>query len=363
MYQTAVGEEKQMKEKKRIVSMDLIRIFSCLCVITCHFNACLSGLQNGVFVYPNSVIPNFYFQNRVYLGDIGTSLFFILSGASMMLSYRPGNLKKYYAKRFLAIYPMFYAAYIAATVADFFIMKGFPGGDWTLLLFSLLGFDGYFASLGFIGFNFYKLGEWFLGCILLLYLVFPLLYQGIDKKPALTVVLTLGLCICYRIWTHVQSVPFMANFFFLRIPELLMGMLFIKYDIRNKPKLMFGIAGIAAVCGWLLRNHIMPLTLCVSICMLLFALLTWLGDKIKGNTVSQILFQLANLTYPVFLVHHWMISRLVRGFDLAGLSRRSCYVFYAIYLLFSFVLAHFLKKATGAVMKVFRGLTLQKSAT
>ena len=97
--------------------------------------------------------------------------------------------------------------------------------------------------------------------------------------------------------------------------------------------------------------------------MLLFALLTWLGDKIKGNTVSQILFQLANLTYPVFLVHHWMISRLVRGFDLAGLSRRSCYVFYAIYLLFSFVLAHFLKKATGAVMKVFRGLTLQKSAT
>ena len=352
-----------MKEKKRIVSMDLIRLFSCLCVITCHFNASISGLNNGVFVYPNSVVPNFFFQNRVYLGDIGTSLFFILSGASMMLSYRPGNLKKYYAKRFLAIYPMFYAAYIVATMADFFIVKGFPGGDWKLLLFSLLGVDGYFASLGFIGFDFYKLGEWFLGCILLLYLVFPLLHKGATKKPVLTVVLTLVLCICYRLWTRVQNTAFMANFFFLRIPELLMGMLFIKYDLKNKPKLMFAIAGVAAICGWLLRNYIMPLTLCVSICMLFFALMTWLGDKIKEGAVSKILFNLANLTYPVFLVHHWMISRLVRGFDLAGMSRRSCYVFYGIYLLLSFVLAYCLKKATGAAVEKIRGLTLKKTTT
>ena len=345
-----------MNQKKRIVSMDLIRIFSCLCVITCHFNACISGFSNGVFVYPNSVVPNFYFQNRVYLGDIGTSLFFMLSGASMMLSYRPGNLKKYYSKRFLAIYPMFYVAYIAATVADFLALKGFPGGDWKLLIFSILGFDGYLASLGFIGFDFYKLGEWFLGCILSLYLVFPLLHKGVEKKPVLTVVLTMGLCIGYRLWTHFQNTAFVANYFFMRIPELLMGMLFIKYDLRNKPKLMFAIGVAAAVVGWLLRSYIMPLTLCVCICMLFYAVMTWLGDKIKGNVVPKILFSLANLTYPVFLVHHWMISRLVRFFDLAALSRRNCYVFYGIYLLLAFILAHLLKKLTDRILDVIRNL-------
>lgn len=346
-----------MKEKKRIVSMDLIRILSCLCVITCHFNACISGFSNGAFVYPNSVIPNFYLEDRIYLGDIGTSLFFILSGASLMLSYRSGNLKKYYTKRFLAIYPMFYVAWLAATCADFLILKWFPGADWRLLFFSLIGFDGYLASLGLIGFDFYKLGEWFLGCILSLYLVFPLLHKGVEKKPALTVLLSCGLYLCYRLWTKAQNTAFVPNYFFLRIPELLMGMLFVKYDLRSKPKRMLGIAGAAAAAGWLLRDHIAPLTLCVSLCMLLFAVLTWLGDKIKGSVASKLLVTLSNLTYPVFLVHHWMISRLAGGFDLGAMSRRDRYVFYLIYLLFSFLLAYFLKEFTNKVMGTLRGLT------
>ena len=352
-----------MKEKKRIVSMDLIRIFSCLCVITCHFNACVSGFSNGAFVYPNSVIPNFYLENRIYLGDIGTSLFFILSGASLMLSYRRGNLKKYYTKRILAIYPMFYVAYFAATVADFLILKWFPGADWKLLLFSLIGFDGYLASLGYIGFDFYKLGEWFLGCILSLYLVFPLLHKGIEKKPVLTVLLAGGLYILYRHWTKSQNAVFVANYFFLRIPELLMGMLFVKYDLRNKPKRMLCIAATAAVLGWLLREHIAPLTLCVGVCMLLFAMLTWLGEKIKGVAFQKILVTLSNLTYPVFLVHHWMISRLVSGFDLAVLSRRDRYMFYLVYLLFSFLLAHFLKQTTDKILNAIRGLAVKETCT
>ena len=160
-----------VKEKNRIISMDLIRLFSCICVISCHFNASVSGLQNGIFMYPNSILPNFYLENRLYLGDIGTSLFFILSGASMMLSYRKGNLKMYYKKRFLALYPMFYVAYAAATIGDFLIQKGITGASWKLLLVSIAGLDGYLATLGLVGYDFYKLGEWFLGCIICLYLI------------------------------------------------------------------------------------------------------------------------------------------------------------------------------------------------
>lgn len=49
-----------METKKRIVSMDLIRLFACICVTVVHFNASVSGWNNGVFVYPNSIVPNYY---------------------------------------------------------------------------------------------------------------------------------------------------------------------------------------------------------------------------------------------------------------------------------------------------------------
>lgn len=41
--------------------MDLVRIFACLCVSIVHFNATMSGWnQFGGFVYPNSIVPNYY---------------------------------------------------------------------------------------------------------------------------------------------------------------------------------------------------------------------------------------------------------------------------------------------------------------
>ena len=345
-----------MREKKRIVSMELIRIFSCWCVITCHFNACISGFSNGLFLYPNLVVPSFYLENRVYLGDIGTSLFFILSGASLMLSYRPGKLKNYYAKRWLAMYPMFYVAYIVATIADFFIMKGFGGGDLRLLFFSLIGFDGYLASLGWLGFDFYKLGEWFFGCIVMLYLIFPLLYKGMEKKPAITFSMACLVYLMYGGWSHSQQVPYVSNYFFLRIPELLIGMLFVKYNLREKPKVMLGGACVIAAAAWMLRNYIRPLTLCISICILLFAIMTWIGDYIEQKNVAKILLALSGLTFPVYLSHHWMISRLVMGFDLSCMSRRSSWMFYGIFLLFSFVLAYLLKQLTNYIMETLKKL-------
>ena len=336
--------------------MDLIRIFSCICVISCHFNACVSGLNNGVFVYPNSVIPNFFLGNRLYLGDIGTSLFFMLSGASSMLSYKKGNARLFYKKRLQSLYPMFYVAYACATIADFFIQKGFTGADWKLFLFSLFGMDGYLASLGFIGYDFYKLGEWFLGCILLLYLIFPLLYKCLDEKPICTTVFVFGAYICYEISVHMLGIAVASNSFFLRIPELLLGMLFIKYNLQRKTKVTLGIASIAAALGWLLRNCITPLSFCICICMLLFASMTWIGNNITDKMIPKILTGLSGLTYPVFLAHHWLISRLVIGFDIGNMSRRSSIAFYAIFLLLSFVLAALLRRMTKKITNALGNL-------
>lgn len=74
--------------RKRIAAFDLICLFSCLCVSIVHFNAAVCG-YNGTFLYPqNSLIPNFYIDGKVYLGGIGVSLFFMLSGARLMYTYK-----------------------------------------------------------------------------------------------------------------------------------------------------------------------------------------------------------------------------------------------------------------------------------
>lgn len=80
------------KRKDQIFYYDVIRAVACLSVIIIHFNASFSAWSGGVFTYPNAVFPNFIFNQSVYLGDLGVSLFFILSGAAIPYLWRTGNL-------------------------------------------------------------------------------------------------------------------------------------------------------------------------------------------------------------------------------------------------------------------------------
>lgn len=63
----------------------------------------------------------------------------------------------------------------------------------------------------------------------------------------------------------------------------------------------------------------------------------------------------ANLTYPAFLVHHWLIAKLVKGFDLASMSRRDVIALFGIYLAATAVLSKGLTacadKVTAAAAK------------
>lgn len=343
--------------KKRIVYLDFIRVFSCLCIMLNHFNASVSG-WNGSFVYPNSVIPNFYLG--VYLGDIGVTLFFILSGAALMMTYKEGNLKRYYKKRLLNIYPMFWLAYLGATVVDFLLFKGMNTSDLKLLIFTVLGMDGYLGSTWIpAAFSFYKLGEWFLGCILLLYLIFPLLHYGLQKKP----VLTWGCALALYALT-VNGIPFTdvvpKKFdFYLRIPEILLGMTFMKYDLISKPGRTLGASVCIAAAAILLRGRLNILTYTVCVCIALFAILAYLGTKIKNAALERGIVCFAGLTYPIFLVHHWFIDRLVAPFNLADTSRRNIYMLLFIYFVAVLVLSDLLKKTTDRTVDGLHKLRLE----
>lgn len=323
--------------KPRLACYDWIRVFSCFCILCVHFNATVSGF-NGSFLYPNSILPNYYFGGRIYLGDIGVSLFFMLSGATLMYTYR--NIKTYYMKRIMNIYPMFWIAYLLVSVYDFFEYKTVGTGNPVLLLYSILGFDGYLCTLGVIPFDFYKIGEWFLGCIILIYLIFPLLYGGVMKYPVLTgclVLITYGLLI-----GKIQTISFI-----LRIPEILLGMFFSRYCLYKTPIRLSFFSVVAFVLGWTLRDYIHPLTLCTIFSVLLFVLLTVLSEVFLRS--AQFLVVLSSLTYPAFLIHHWLINKMIKGFSLSFISRRDIIAMFAIYVLLTFLLSKLLLNITKQV--------------
>ena len=157
--------------KKRCFYLDFIRAVAVICILLTHYNA------NYIYMNDPSALKKAVITTKVaniYIGDFGVALFLIISGAALMYTYGESlDLKSFYKKRFQSIYPMFWIAYVIAFSYSFLANKGFI---WSLpkgrILLSVLGMDGY---LGTVIPTFYLLGEWFLGFIIIIYILFPLL--------------------------------------------------------------------------------------------------------------------------------------------------------------------------------------------
>ncbi len=332
---------------KRALFLDIIRIFACLCIVVIHFNAAVSGYGTyGAFYYPNSLTPNLYFD--AYLGDIGVSLFFMVSGASLMISNENTPLGVFYRKRFFNIYPTFWIAFSVAFLCSFLIFKGCTLSRLYLLIFSVLGLDGYFSVLGLIDGSFYQVGEWFLGCIILLYLVWPLLREGLKRAPYITWALSLAISLYFSrkngIW------------FFVRFPELLFGMSIVKYQWNRHPRfLLLVIAACASVSYLLFRKGIAGIFVwTVSLCALLFVILMIISQRIKNEKFHAWAAKISGLTYPVFLVHHWIISKLVLKFDLSGFQYKHTFILFVVYLCVTLASAAVLKRAGDQFSKILK---------
>ncbi|MEG1270131.1 MAG: acyltransferase [Ruthenibacterium sp.] len=328
-------------KRERIFYLDLIRAVAFFCIVTIHFNAEVSQM----FVLTNHVFSN-HVLGSIYLGDFGVSLFFMISGAALM--YVNGEtckpLKTFYWKRFKSLYPMFWLAWIIAFCTLFMINKSINDGAqlWTILL-TVLGMDGYTFVLGAAPFGYYILGEWFLGCIVLLYLIYPLLSYMLNKKPWLTCIFFLGVYI-------ILSFYFMGIFFLLRIPEMLFGMLFMKYIRKPKP-IHGGIAIVVLFISMCLRQYLRPLTYCVLASACVFTLLALLAGWVKNISVQKIFQVLSKYSYAAFLIHHVLITAMIKGFDLPSLTRKEVWLLYFIYLVLTGILSYGLYHLNERVLK------------
>ncbi|MDE5966705.1 MAG: acyltransferase [Lachnospiraceae bacterium] len=308
-------------ERERLFYLDFVRALAAVSIVITHYNA--------VFLYANPQINNCYvihaFIFNIYIGGFGVSLFLIISGAALMYVYGHAcDLKRFYIKRWKTLYPMFWLAYLIS----FFIIYIYMG-NWkttavpkSRLILSLLGIDGYLAD---IMPTFYLVGEWFLGFIIIFYLVFPLLRWCINKHPVLLAVIVLGIYIALEMnypFTFVSS-----KNLFVRLPELLFGMYFIKYIKRVRwPAAAAGLA--VLILNQLCKPNFPVDVQTTYVGIAAFLVLVFVSQMVKNELFKGICAWISKYSYAIFLVHHIVIYYVMMTFDLYSITHIESYLLF-----------------------------------
>ena len=339
--------------RERIFYLDFIRAIAAISIVITHYNA--------IFLYMNPPMENCYIIDayvfNVYIGSFGVSLFLIISGAALMYVYDETlKLKEFYKKRFFSIYPMFWLAFLAA----FFYVYIYCG-SWKYtevpkcnLLLSVIGMDGYLAD---IVPTFYLVGEWFLGFIVIFYIIFPLLRYLIKKCPVVLAVVSL-IIYCLLIWRYQMVIASSKNIP-LRLPELLFGMYFIKYI--KKSNIIMAVAGLAV----LVANHIIKpqwsqdiQTVYIGIASFVF--LVYISQFIKSDKILLTCRWISKYSYAIFLTHHIIIYLLMSRFNLTVMTRSQSYLVFfgmcfviAIASVVLFKTDAIIRKAVSGVFRMF----------
>lgn len=330
-------------ENERLFYLDFIRAFATISILLTHFNA--------VYLYINPPMPEKAVITttvaNIYIGNFGVSLFFIISGAALMYVYQEKcNLKDYFEKRFLSIYPMFWLAYIIVFI--FYLVMGVPVLNqaplWKII-FTIVGFDGYLMENTA---TFYILGEWFLGCIILMYIVFPVLKKGVITFPKATASLLLILGVL-SVYFNPTAFP-TAKFLFTRLPEFALGMYFIRY-IKKVNLSLFLLSLIALILNTIIQPQINDniQTAYVGICS--FFVLVFISKYLKTSGIKKISMFISKYSYPIFLVHHVIIAGITSYFNLTTITVKESYMLFFICCCVIIVCAWLLYTANKILIK------------
>lgn len=335
-------------KKERFFALDFVRVLAAAMIIIFHYNMMF-------LTYPDLSKAPLLFVSYANgsMGHIGVSLFFILTGASLMYVYNERlELKSYFKKRFLSIYPLYWTVYTAFFVYLYLIKHVYT---FVLprrrLLLTFIGMDGY---LDYAINNYYLVGEWFTGCIIIIYILFPLLRFCVLRRPVLTAVLALlgyiGLVQWYPFQMDIQF------FYLIRVPEVLFGMYFMKYYYGKKKSGERMDGRIGFVSGVLLLSALLlPVDTKVPYLILwvgipAFAFLLWVGEKLRGRRVREVITIFSSYSFAVFLVHHETGALFLKHFSDRTLNFWQNHLVFGAYLILVCVLSIILYQISRLVV-------------
>lgn len=305
----------------RIFGFDFAKCICALLIIFYHY-ACHTISEFRFF---------YYTANGYSWGGMLNTVFFAVSGASLYYKYQSfsswHSVKVFWYKRWKSLFPMFYICFLFFfTISAISNHKLFFGPAPSTLILSVFGIDGY--CLNYFP-TYYQVGERFIGAIIFLYIIYPLLLFLMNKcRYCIPVTLFIG----YLIMTQTSFFTITPSFNLISCTgSFYAGILFMKHfdSVFNNKTLCI----VSVIVFLLLLTVKLPIdgrykVVIFQLHGLSLLLVTYhLGEYLK-NTKSQVFFTfLSKLTYPIFLIHHQVILRILKVYDPINPFLEFCMIF------------------------------------
>ncbi len=338
--------------QKRLFYLDVIRVASAILIVIYHFSLPITapGIFRSVDIL-HATVNGSWGMTPVYC-------FFMVSGAALMHRYgreEKLDLAKFYKKRFLSIYPLFWIAYVIGFFAVYWQLGHLYEIPTWSLIWSVIGIDGWIVN--WIP-TFYMVGEWFLGSIIMLYLAFPIVRFCWKKNRNLTMAVSF-LAAAALFWYHpfpmdIKQNPAVDLFYFLLgswiegirswmaddengketgqrrrlaflvwcVSLVVLALWFLVPMTDCLPTMEATVSAQAAGLGMFLRQSFILVCTC-AFYVFLMGISGWLERSVHGR---RVILEISGKTYGIFLTHHMVSQLICRHFDGAASSRREVFV-------------------------------------
>lgn len=309
--------EKTVEKNERIYGIDLVKIFAIVWICLYHFMDFSYGWRVGSAFFTGNLFDFFWAGDsgvslilKVFLafGVFGVNLFIIASGVGLAMSSERRGLdwRDFFRRRFLKIFPLYY--FLLLGVSFLMLFRG-RSIDFFDFFTHFLGIHSIFPDYT------YSISTpfWYIGVIVQLYLLFPLIY-GAAKKVNWLVVLTgalvLQLLLTPYLTSFVGGGRFFSEFLFDFTFGIILGNILFKRPKMFQDKwwilmLLVSLFFIFLLAGYYVKG------ICGVILFPLSAATMFMGLLPLGAYCrSKICIKLAVLSFPVYLTHYFLLTWL-----------------------------------------------------
>ena len=287
--------KKVNNSKTLLIGIIFARAFCSIGIIIYHYFCHSKGKFKFLFTTANS---NF--------GFMFVTSFYSISGNVLYYNYpKVNSLKTFYYKRWNSIFPSYYICFIFFFIQKVFkYHKFFYNGHWTRLIFTIFGMDGFLQfRYGFK--TYYLVGEWFLGSIIILYILYPIFSLLMNKNILIVHFIA---CAFYPIIFLKNATIFLKKTnIIVSIYSFYFGMLSSKLHILFfKNKIILIISTVIFIFLCLIK--ISDLILIFQIQgFSIFLLLVRIGELLMLTRFKIIFIEISTLSYNIFLFQHIII--------------------------------------------------------
>lgn len=288
----------------RIIELDYIRVLATFIVFLYHFDAvCSSEGWPSLFNVLNS---------NVNWGNVAVSIFFLLSGICLMAENadRSFSLTSYYRKRILRIYPMFYLVWGFCYVRTALAKQSFIYlGNGSAFILTIIGLDGYFY---YKVPTYYFIGEWFLGALVILYIMFPVLRLLVAHKLPMSIFTIFIILMVINAFNSPAFIILPNRNIATCLLSFWAGMILYKYlkAIKAASKILSPFSIALTVIIIYFGRTIGAYASELEAFFLLIALFSTISLIHRSQTLDERVLLLSDFSYPVFLVHHITINEI-----------------------------------------------------